>query len=97
MQDILEEQHADLQLQVGVSTHELCWPRSQTLLDTMLEAGIDAPHSCKVGKCGACVCTVSDGEVSVGENEVLSDDDLAEGYILACQARPVTKRIKIEF
>ena len=97
MQDISENQYANLEVEITGVTHELRWPHSQTLLDTLLMAGIDAPHSCKVGKCGACVCSISHGEISIGANEVLSDDDIAEGYILACKARPITGCIKVTF
>lgn len=77
--------------------HRLRWPRGQSLVDTMLDAGIDAPHSCREGHCGSCVATVVAGEVQMATCDVLGPDDVAEGLILGCQARPVSAEIHIEF
>ncbi|MFJ4779503.1 2Fe-2S iron-sulfur cluster-binding protein [Streptomyces sp. NPDC088762] len=52
----------------------------------MLAAGLDAPYSCREGACSACCCRVVEGEVTMARNEVLDQEDLAEGYVLACQA-----------
>src|SRR5215207_222121 len=38
--------------------HRVDWPRQSTLVDVLLDAGIDVPHSCREGHCGSCVCTV---------------------------------------
>ncbi|MEO1175471.1 MAG: 2Fe-2S iron-sulfur cluster-binding protein, partial [Myxococcota bacterium] len=35
----------------------------ETLLDAALRAGIDFPHSCKVGGCGTCACRIAGGRV----------------------------------
>lgn len=77
--------------------HRLRWPRGQSLVDTMLDAGIDAPHSCREGHCGSCVATVVAGEVHMATCDVLGPDDVAEGLILGCQARPVSADIHIAF
>lgn len=77
--------------------HRLCWPRDRTLVDTMLDAGIDAPHSCREGHCGSCVATLTRGEVAMESQEILAPEDLAEGLILGCQARPVTDELQVEF
>lgn len=63
----------------------------------MLEAGIDAPHSCREGHCGSCVATVVAGRVEMASHDVLQPEDLADGLILACQARPVSDDVHIEF
>lgn len=77
--------------------HELTWPRQQTLLDTMLAKGLDAPYSCKEGACSACVCRVVSGEVSMRRNEILEEEDIADGYVLACQAVPVTDDVTVTY
>jgi 3-ketosteroid 9alpha-monooxygenase subunit B len=77
--------------------HRLRWPRSATLVDTMIAAGIDVPHSCKEGHCGSCVATVVHGEVKMACCDILEPDDLADGLILGCQARPVSDELHIEF
>ncbi|MGE2817212.1 2Fe-2S iron-sulfur cluster-binding protein [Mycobacterium heidelbergense] len=77
--------------------HRLRWPRSQTLVDTLLDAGIDAPHSCRAGRCGSCVATVVAGETEMAACDLLEADDLRDGLILACQARPASDHLHIKF
>ncbi|WP_227980582.1 ferredoxin--NADP reductase [Nocardia spumae] len=88
---------ATVEVELDDATHRMAWPRRQVLLDTLLAAGLEAPYSCREGACSACVCRVVSGEVSMRRNEVLEDDDLAEGYVLACQAVPVTDDISITY
>ena len=61
------------------------------------EAGLDAPYSCRQGICGACACQLTGGEVEMAHNEVLEEGDLAEGYILACQALALTSAVSITY
>ena len=77
--------------------HQVPWTAGRPLLDALLAAGIDAPYSCREGACSACVCALTQGRVNLTRNEILSEDDLADGYILACQAEPVTDEITIEY
>jgi len=77
--------------------HRVDWPRQSTLVDVLLDAGIDVPHSCREGHCGSCVCTVVSGEVDMSPSDVLEPEDRQAGLILACQARPVSDRVQIEF
>jgi ferredoxin len=77
--------------------HRVPWPRPSTLVDVLLAAGIDVPHSCRQGHCGSCVCTVVSGEVDMAPSDVLEPEDRQAGLILACQARPVSDNVRIEF
>jgi ferredoxin len=77
--------------------HQVRWPRQSTLVDVMLAAGIDVPHSCREGHCGSCVCTVVSGEVDMSPSDVLEPEDRQAGLILACQSRPVSDKVQIEF
>jgi 3-ketosteroid 9alpha-monooxygenase subunit B len=79
------------------SRHRLRWPRQSTLVDVMIDAGIDVPHSCREGHCGSCVCTVISGEVDMASTEILEPEDRQAGLILGCQARPISDDVHIEF
>ena len=70
----------DLEIQV---------PKSQSVLQAALEAGVDFPHSCKVGTCTSCRCKLLSGEVKAIRDfsYVLSAEELRHGYILACQSK----------
>ncbi|MEV6836992.1 ferredoxin--NADP reductase [Streptomyces sp. NPDC051133] len=78
-------------------THTVDWPSRTPLLDVLLAAGVDAPYSCREGACSACTCRVVTGEVKMLRNDVLDDRDTAEGYVLACQAVPLTDRVEITY
>ena len=88
---------AHVEVELDGHRHRLSWPRSQALIDLLLDSGIDAPHSCREGHCGSCVATVVAGEVEMASCDILEPEDLREGLILACQARPVSAEVRIEF
>ena len=75
----------------------LPWPAGVRMLDVLIDAGLDAPYSCRQGICGACACQLTSGEVEMAHNEVLEQADLDEGYILACQAVPLTAEVSITY
>lgn len=68
-----------------------------SLLDSLLAAGVKAPHSCRLGSCGACMCKVEQGSVTLRANAVLDEDDLAEGWTLACQGVPASAEVRLRF
>lgn len=88
---------AELKVVLGGAVHDLRWPSDQSLVSIMIDANLSPPHSCLVGKCGACLCTLVDGQIAMACNEVLDGDDLADNYILGCQARPLTEAVEITF
>ena len=80
----------------GVTT-QLAWPAGARMLDVLIDAGLDAPYSCRQGICGACACQLTGGKVDMAHNEVLEAADLAAGYILACQALALTSQVDITY
>lgn len=66
--------------------------KGETLLHAALRNNIDFPHSCRVGGCAACKCRLRSGKVRelTDIGYILSDDELDQGYILACQSVPQT-------
>lgn len=88
---------AEIEVEMDGETQTAPWPRSERLLDALLRAGVDAPFSCREGNCSACACIALEGEVTLDANAVLDEQDLADGLILACQARPVSDRLKITY
>jgi len=73
------------------------WTPGQKLLDFLLAKGLDAPYSCREGNCSACACRLLDGEVRMAANEVLDEEDLADGIRLACQSLPVSDEVTISY
>ena len=70
---------------------------NETLLDAALKGGIDAPYSCQGGVCSSCMCMVTEGEVQLLKNSILTDSEIEEGLTLACQAVPKSSKISIDF
>jgi len=77
--------------------HEVRWPRSAKLLDVLLDKGLDAPFSCREGHCGACAVLKKSGDVEMVVNDVLEQQDLDEGLILGCQARPRSDSVEVTY
>jgi 3-ketosteroid 9alpha-monooxygenase subunit B len=73
------------------------WAPGTKLLDHLEAKGIKAPYSCREGECSACAIRLLEGEVKMLHNDVLDDDDLAEGIRLGCQAVPVTDTVKVTY
>ncbi|WP_020570615.1 ferredoxin--NADP reductase [Neolewinella persica] len=69
----------------------------QTILDGLLEAGAAPPYSCLAGACSTCMAKVVKGGVKMDVCFAIDDDEIAEGYILACQAHPTTPEVHVEF
>ncbi|XUM05023.1 flavin reductase family protein [Streptomyces venezuelae ATCC 10712] len=95
--DTTAEGGASAEVELDGETRTVAWPATAPLLDVLLAAGVDAPYSCREGACSACTCRVVAGEVKMLRNDVLDDQDVAEGYVLACQALPLTDRVAITY
>lgn len=86
-----------IQIELDGESHDIAYAAGETVLTSMLNAGLDAPYSCEEGMCGACMCEIEGGEHQLAINEVLSDEEIEEGWTLACQCRPVSGDIKVKF
>ncbi|GAA4717324.1 ferredoxin--NADP reductase [Nocardioides conyzicola] len=73
------------------------WAPGTKLLDHLEAKGVKAPYSCREGECSACAIRLLEGEVKMLHNDVLDDDDLAEGIRLGCQSVPVTDTVKVTY
>ena len=77
--------------------HELSISADDRLLDAALEAGLDLPFSCKAGVCCTCRTKVLEGETAMEKNFTLEANEIANGYVLSCQARALSKTVCISF
>ena len=77
--------------------HELAMRRDQHVLDVALSAGLDAPYSCKAGVCCTCRAKVLEGSVSMDKNFTLEEEEMAQGFVLSCQARPTSDRLVVSY
>lgn len=80
----------------GRST-QLTLPRDVAVLDAAQKVRGDMPFACKGGVCGTCRARVTDGEVTMRRNFALEPDEVAAGFVLTCQARPVSEKVTVDF
>lgn len=73
------------------------WAPGTKLLEHLESKGVKAPYSCREGECSACAVRLLEGEVKMLHNDVLDDEDIAEGIRLGCQAVPVTDTVKVTY
>jgi len=69
----------------------------EVLLDAVRNAGADVPFSCKGGVCSTCKARVIEGKARMDVNYALEADEIEKGYILACQAHPVSEKLVVSF
>jgi len=69
--------------------------QGKTILDAAIDAGVDAPYSCKVGVCTSCMAKLMEGTVKMDANYALTDKEVAAGFILCCQAHPTSDTVKL--
>lgn len=78
------------QVTVLPSNHRFSVEPGQTVLDAALAAGIVLPYSCRNGACSTCKGKVVSGSFEAGPapGQLLTAEELADGYTLMCQVRP---------
>jgi ring-1,2-phenylacetyl-CoA epoxidase subunit PaaE len=67
------------------------------IVDAAAKHGIELPYSCKGGVCATCRCHVRDGEVAMATNYGLEPWEVEKGFVLACQSRPVSKTLLLDY
>lgn len=68
-----------------------------SILDAAQAAGADLPYACKGGVCCTCKARILEGKASMDVNYALEKDEVEAGYILTCQAHPITERLVVSF
>jgi ring-1,2-phenylacetyl-CoA epoxidase subunit PaaE len=89
-------QMAQVTAKVFDQSYEFETVEGKTILQSALDQNIPLPFSCQSGLCGMCKMKCSEGKVTMKNNQVLSDFDIKEGYILTCQSLPQTNKITIK-
>jgi ring-1,2-phenylacetyl-CoA epoxidase subunit PaaE len=68
-----------------------------SILDCASAAGLEVPFSCTSGVCGTCRAKVMEGEVRMERNFALDKKEVAAGFVLTCQAHPLSERVVLSF
>lgn len=68
-----------------------------SILENALAAGMAAPFACKGGVCATCRARVHAGQVQMKQNFALTPEEVAQGYVLTCQAVPIGGGVTLEY
>jgi len=69
----------------------------ENILDAGLNHGLDLPFSCKGGVCSTCKAKLVEGEVDMDITHGLEAGEMEQGFILTCQAHPVSDKVVVDF
>ncbi|MET7422431.1 1,2-phenylacetyl-CoA epoxidase subunit PaaE [Dactylosporangium sp. NPDC005555] len=69
----------------------------ERVLDAALRQRPELPYACKGGVCSTCRAKIVVGEVSMARNFALEPDEVAAGYVLTCQALPITDKVVVDY
>jgi ring-1,2-phenylacetyl-CoA epoxidase subunit PaaE len=84
-------------IQYGIETQFNLNTSGQSILDAAIEAGVDAPFSCKGAVCCTCRAKIVEGKVKMDANFALTDDEVEQGFILTCQSHPLTDKVVVDY
>jgi ring-1,2-phenylacetyl-CoA epoxidase subunit PaaE len=102
--EVLEEQAADnpvvaqlIIVRDGLRRDVDVHKSDASLLEAAAKAGLEVPYSCKSGVCATCRAKLLEGEVRMRRNFALEKGELEAGFILTCQAQPLTSKVVVSF
>ena len=76
---------------------ELTIDDDKNIVQALLDKNIEPPYSCLSGTCSSCMAKLEKGEVAMDVSIGLEDDEKENGYILTCQAHPLTEEVVINY
>ena len=99
VEDIEEISDGSTSITVIVDDEEKTFTMSQkqSVLEAALDHDLDAPYSCQGGVCSSCLARIKEGKATMRQNNILTDNEVAEGLVLTCQAHPTTSKIIIDY
>ena len=81
----------------GVERNFSITDAGDSVLNAAHKAGFELPFSCAGGMCATCRCKIVEGQVEMAVNYALEPWELEAGFVLACQSRPKTRKIRLDF
>ena len=82
---------------VGGRTETVDQRGRATILQSARWLGFPAPSSCESGHCATCMARVTEGRVEMAANDVLTPEERDDGWVLTCQARPISTVVHVVY
>lgn len=95
-EEVVDTTPYNITIEVNGVDYQLLVPNNKTILDVGLEHKIELPYSCKSGMCSTCISQVRTGSVRMSYNEILTDNEVANGRCLICTSHPLEENTVIE-
>jgi ferredoxin len=84
-------------IRLGQRETVVAYQRGDTILEAARRGGLNPPFSCEQGNCATCMAHLDEGDVTMRANNVLSSDDLDEGFVLTCQGVPTSLKVVVDY
>ena len=68
-----------------------------TVLQTARLAGLVPPSSCETGSCATCMARLVEGSVRMINNDALTEEEVADGWVLTCQSLPTSRSVRVVY
>jgi len=94
-EDVTLDEDAKAQVEFAASGVSTECSETETILGAARAAGIVIPSGCTFGVCGTCRIRKLEGEVHMVHNGGITQEDIDDGYVLACCSNPIG-RVKLE-
>jgi ferredoxin-NADP reductase len=87
----------ELVIKLDRRKHTIRYVAGDTVLEAARRGGLRPPYSCEAGNCATCMAHVDKGSVTMRVNNALSDDELADGWVLTCQSIPTSAELVVSY
>jgi ferredoxin-NADP reductase len=91
------DEERTITITVGSETKTVKQRDQLTILESARWNGMSAPSSCEAGHCATCMALVVEGEVLMSVNDILTDEEVKEGWVLTCQTVPCSASVRVVY
>jgi ferredoxin len=77
--------------------HVIRYQPGDTILEAARRAGLGPPFSCEAGNCATCLAHLEEGRATMRANNALSPDEVDAGWVLTCQAIPMSREVVVDY
>ena len=86
-----------VKLKLYSEIHNISVEDDETILTSAMEQGVEPPFSCQIGICSTCRAKLESGTISMDCHDSLTDEEVDEGWVLTCQAHPVSNNVYLNY